>query len=200
MAEEKNIKAVVNGKVSSSKERSLFKRIRETFAIGNIREARDYIITDVVIPGFLDLLYDGATRGLGKLIYGDKAGVKRKSKGLGGTDYSTGIRRLSDGEAWKSHTVEDRRRDSIITAIYDYNEVELDSRADAERLLDNIVEYLDSHEIISVADIYSMAGHDSGNYTDNYWGWDTVAGSHINRKGEKWVLVLPRAKLLKEIK
>lgn len=199
MADEKNIKAVVNGKVSKPKDKSLFKKIGETFAMGNIKDARDYIITDVVVPGILDLLYEGATRGLGKLIYGDKAAVKRKSKGLGGTDYSSGIRRLSDGEAWK-HSVEDKRKETAITTIYDYNEIELETKADAEVLLDSMVDYLDVHDIISVADMYSMANYNSNNYTDNYWGWDTLAGSHIKRTDSGWALVLPRVKPLKDIK
>lgn len=199
MADEKNIKAVVNGKVSKPKERSLFKKVAETFAIGNIRDARDYIVTDVVVPGILDLLYDGATRGLGKLIYGNGAAAKKKSKGMSGTDYSSGIRRLSDGETWRK-TVEDRRKETAVTNIYDYNEIELETKADAETLLDCMIDYLDVHDIISVADMYSMANYNSGNYTDNYWGWDNLAGSHITRTDNGWALVLPRVKPLKEIK
>lgn len=198
MADEKNIKAVVNAKSSKPKERSLFKKIGETFATGNLKDARDYIITDVVVPGILDLLYDGATRGLGKLIYGNGA-AKKKVKGISGTDYS-GIRRLSDGEAWRRSSVEDRRKETAISAIYDYNELELETKADAEVLLDCMIEYIDSHDIISVADMYSMANYNSGNYTDNYWGWDSLAGSHIKRTDNGWTLVLPRVKPLKDIK
>lgn len=188
---ENNPKGVVQGK-AVSKDKSLFKKITDTFSMGNIHEARDYVVRDVLVPGLLDILYDGITRGVGRIIYGEKGAVVR-SKNKSSVDYS-GIRRLSDGE------VLNRRKESPVVGIYDYNEIELATKADADRLLDSMCEYLDIHDIISVADMYSMANYKSDNYTDNYWGWDSLAGSHVTRSSDGWTLVLPRVKNLKEVK
>lgn len=178
------------------KTRSLWRKVFETFAINNIKDARDYIVSDVIIPGFLDILYDGITRGAGRLIYGEK-GMKTKGIKKGGIDYSSGIKRLSDGEAWKAI---DRRSDSEVVSISDYNEIELKTKAKAEQLLDDMSEYLDIHEIISVADMYDMAKYKGGDYTDNYWGWSNLAGAHIKRSEGGWTLILPRAVNIKGIK
>lgn len=198
MADEKNKPlAVVTGKVSKPN-RSLWKKIIETFTITNVKDARNYVIEDVVVPGFLDILYDGITRGAGKLIYGDKGLPKNRVRGNSGINYS-GIRRLSDGEAYRS--ISNRReRDTAITGIYDYNEVELATRADAETLLDTMCEYLDIHDIITVADMYSMADYTGGDYTDNYWGWSNLAGARVIRSADGWTLKLPKVVNLKEIK
>ena len=192
MADEK---VNVEGKPISSR-KSLWKKVAETFAVNNIKDARDYIVTDVVIPGFFDLLYDGATRGLARLIYGEK-GARTRVKGRSGTDYSTGIKRLSDGESFKR----DRRNtDDAVVSISDYNEIELETKAQAEQLLDDMCEYLDGRDVISVADMYQMAKYKGGDYTDNYWGWSSLAGAHIKRSEGGWTLVLPRAVNLKDIK
>lgn len=197
MADEKDKpKAVVKGNVSKSK-RSLFGKIADTFTLGNIKDARNYIITDVVVPGFLDILYDGITRGASKLIYGDKGSPKERKKGRG-IDYS-GITRLSDGEAYRALSRK-RERESSVSGIYDYNEIELTSRADAEVLLDSMYEYLEGHDIVTVADMYSMADYDGGDYTDNYWGWDDLRGSTIIRSSDGWMLKLPRVKNIKDLK
>lgn len=198
MADELKPKAVVQGKVSKSG-KSLWKKLLDTFTAGNIKEAKNYVVTDVIVPGFLDILYDGITRGAGKLIYGDKGAPRERSKhGIRNIDYSSGIKRLSDGEVIRNQV---RKRESAITGIYDYNEVELETKADASKLLDSMLDFLDYHDIISVADMYSMAGADSIiEATDNYWGWDTLAGTEITRSGDKWCLTLPRVKNLKDIK
>ena len=178
------------------KSKSLWRKVGETFAPTNMKDAKDYIVSDVIIPGFFDLLYDGVTRGLARLIYGEK-GVNRARKKSGGIDYSTGIKRLSDGESFKR----DRRNsDDSVVSISDYNEIELDTKAKAEQLLDDMCEYLDCHDIVSVADMYQMAHYKGGNYTDNYWGWSSLAGAHISRSENGWTLVLPRAVNIKEIK
>ena len=199
MADELKPKAVVSGKVNKSS-KSLWKKLLDTFTAGNIKDAKNYVVTDVIVPGFLDILYDGITRGAGKLIYGDKGSPKERSRhGIRNIDYSSGIKRLSDGESFRSFQKQ-KQRDSAITGIYDYNEIELDTRADAAKLLDAMLDYLDYHEIISVADMYSMAGYDGGDYTDNYWGWDSLLGTEIVRSGDKWILTLPKVKNIKDIK
>jgi len=193
MAEEKPAErptAVVQGKGSSGK-KSLWKKVTDTFSVGNIHEARDYVISDVLIPGLLDILYDGITRGVGRVIYGEKGAAVRNSKGRS-VDYH-GIRRLSDGE-----TIRKTRNETAVVGVYDYNEIELETKADADRLLDSMCEYLDIHDIISVADMYSMANYKDGDYTDNNWGWTSLAGAHVKRTSDGWTLVLPRVKNIKE--
>lgn len=193
MADDKP-KAVVQGKAST---RSLFGKIGEIFTIGNMKDARNYIISDVVVPGFLDMLYDSITRYAGKLIYGDKgipARDKRRSIG-GGTNYN-GIVRLSDGESIRSIN---KKKESSVSGIYDYNEIELKTRADAEMLLDAMTDFLESHDVITVADMYAMAHYEGGNYTDNNWGWADLKGARIERSFDGWILKLPRVRNLKDI-
>lgn len=190
-------KVNVSGKpVSSNK--SLWKKFYETFAPGNIKDASDYIISDVVIPGFFDLLYDGATRGLARLIYGENGAKAKRLAASNQRDYSTRIKRLSDGESFRNRDL--RNVDNRVVSISDYNEIELATRAQAEQLLDDMCEFLDNHECITVAKMYEFARYKGGEITDNDWGWTTLRGAEIVRSGGGWTLVLPRAIAIKDIK
>lgn len=190
-------KVNVSGKpVSSNK--SLWKKFYETFAPTNIKDASDYIISDVVIPGFFDLLYDGATRGLARLIYGENGAKAKRLAASNQKDYSTRIKRLSDGESFRNRDL--RNVDNRVVSISDYNEIELATRAQAEQLLDDMCEFLDNHECITVAKMYEFARFKGGEITDNDWGWTTLRGADIVRSGGGWTLVLPRAIAIKDIK
>ena len=189
-------KVSVSGKPVNN--RSLWKKFYETFALSNIKDARNYIVEEVVVPGFFDLLYDGATRGLARLIYGEKGVARARKRGTtSGTDYSTGIKRLSDGETFKR---DKRNLDDRVVSISDYNEIELDTKAQAEQLLDDMCEWLDGHDIITVAKMYSMAHYTGGDITDNDWGWASLAGAHTVRSEGGWTLILPRAVPINTIK
>lgn len=190
-------KVHVSGKpVSSNK--SLWKKVYETFAVNNIKDARDYIVSDVIIPGFFDLLYDGATRGLARLIYGENGAKAKRLAASNQKDYSTRIKRLSDGESFRNRDL--RNVDNRVVSISDYNEIELATRAQAEQLLDDMCEFLDNHECITVAKMYEFARYKGGEITDNDWGWTTLRGADIVRSGGGWTLVLPRAIAIKDIK
>lgn len=195
MAEDNKPKAVVQGKAST---RSLFGKIGEIFTLGNMKDARNYIISDVLVPGVLDILYDSVTRYAGKLIYGDKGIPARDRRNkIGGTNYN-GIVRLSDGESIRSF--KKKQENSVVSGIYDYNEIELRTRADAEMLLDAMTDFLESHDVITVADMYAMAHYEGGNYTDNNWGWADLKGARVERSLDGWILKLPRVMNIKDIK
>lgn len=190
-------KVHVSGKpVSSNK--SLWKKFYETFAVNNIKDARDYIVSDVIIPGFFDLLYDGATRGLARLIYGENGAKAKRLAANNQKDYSTRIKRLSDGESFRNRDL--RNVDNRVVSISDYNEIELATRAQAEQLLDDMCEFLDGHECITVAKMYEFARFKGGEITDNDWGWSNLRGAEIVRTAGGWSLILPRAVAIKDIK
>lgn len=70
----------------------------------------------------------------------------------------------------------------------------VETRAQAERVLDAIIEHLVSHDDVSVADIKTFMGV-TPTYNDTLWGWKSAYGFSITpRKLEKKVmyeLVIP---------
>jgi len=53
-------------------------------------------------------------------------------------------------------------------------------------------ELLDRFEVVSVADLFDMAGI-SCNYTDNKYGWSDLKGAKVERVSDGYVIRLPRA-------
>lgn len=195
MPEDNKPKPVINGKVRVAN-KSLWRKIGETFATGNLKDAKNYVISDVIVPSILDMIYDGITRGASKLIYGDNAPKRDKSRRFGsGINYNSYSRSDNDSVI----TIK-RRKESPVSDIYDYNELELESNADAKDLLDSMYEFLEEHDVISVGDMYAMARYEGGDYTDHNWGWDDLRGSAIVRGDHGWILKLPRVKNIKDIK
>ena len=195
MPEDNKPKPVINGKVRVAN-KSLWRKIGETFAAGNLKDAKNYVISDVIVPSILDMIYDGITRGASKLIYGDNAPKRDKNRRFGsGINYNSYSRSDND-----SIITIKRKKESPVSDIYDYNELELESNADAKDLLDSMYEFLEEHDVISVGDMYAMARYEGGDYTDHNWGWDDLRGSAIVRGDHGWILKLPRVKNLKDIK
>ena len=52
---------------------------------------------------------------------------------------------------------------------YDYDDIILESRGEAEDVLERMDELIATYQVVSVADFYDLVGV-SGNYTDNKYG------------------------------
>ena len=84
------------------------------------------------------------------------------------------------------------RRAPVASQAYNYDDVILDSRGDAEEVLDRLNEIIDQYQIASVADFYELVGV-SGTYTDNRYGWTNLSGACVERTRDGYQIRLPRA-------
>ena len=75
---------------------------------------------------------------------------------------------------------------------YDYDEIVLESRGEAEEVLERMDDLLDNYGIVSVAAFYDLVGI-TGNYTDNKYGWTSLRNASVQRLRDGYLLKLPKA-------
>ena len=168
----KNVKQVAQGR---SKKRSLGRRFADIFLDDDIESVKEYIVFDVVIP----TIKDGVLDMLSMLFYG-------RPRGRGGKSGATYISYNSMSS--KSH----REKSSGRRRVSNYQDIILESRSEAEDVLDVMREILDKYKEVSVADLYDACGITGVGYTDNQFGWDDLHGVNIRRCHEGYLLDLPR--------
>jgi len=74
-------------------------------------------------------------------------------------------------------------------------DVILDSKSEAEMILDTMFDVLRRYQMVSVADYYDMLGLET-QYTDNRWGWTFLSSANIVQTRDGWVIELPPAEEL----
>lgn len=166
----KNVKQVAQGK---SKKRSLGRRFADIFLDEDVESVKEYIVFDVIIP----TIKDGVLDMLSMLFYG-----RPRGKSKGGTYISY------NNMSSKSRT----SRPSERRRVSNYQDIILESRSEAEDVLDVMREILDKYKEVSVADLYDACGITGVGYTDNQFGWDDLHGVNIRRCHEGYLLDLPR--------
>ena len=181
--EDKKIEKVATGKVKTKK-KSGANKLSEVFVTEDISSVKDYILYDVLLPAAKKTLSEIVSNGIDMLLYGE---TKSKSKSRGSkVSYS---KYYDDRE-------DDYRRSSRRRAVgYDYEDVILESRREAEEVLNRMEDLIDSYGVVSVADLYDLVGI-SGKYTDNKYGWTNLRDADIERTRDGYLLVFPRVKPL----
>ena len=73
----------------------------------------------------------------------------------------------------------------------DVREVILDSRVEAEEVLDSLIELSSKYDAATMRDLLSLIG-EPHNTTHEDWGWYDLRGARIHRVGGGYLLDLPR--------
>lgn len=175
--EEKKVERVVKGQVKSKKKN----KFADTFISEDAASVKEYIIFDVLIPAAKNAISDMVTTGIQMMLYGEVRGGS-KSKGS----------KVSYSKYYDDRRERDYDRRSRTRSGYDYDEIILESRAEAEEVLNSMDDLLERYGLVSVADLYDLVGV-TGNYTDNKYGWTNLRNASVQRLRDGYLLKLPRA-------
>lgn len=185
-SEDKVIKPVVKGKVS--KKKNVGRKFKDSFISEDIGNVKSYVILDVLIPAAKKAISDIITNGIDMLLYGE---TRHRSEGKRSNvvDYVS-YNRYSDRR-------DDDRFSRSRSIGYSYDDIVLESRAEAEAVLNSMVDLIDTYDVVSVADLYDLVGV-SGNFTDNRYGWTNLSSASVERlRSGGYILRLPRATTIK---
>lgn len=155
-------------------------RIANNFMNIDYEAIKDRFLFDVLFPEMISALGDV----LRSIFSQDGKGTVRRKRGRGDyTEYSS----ISDGNS--------RQREKDITR-QDFRKIKLEfyEREDAEEVLDDIRERLESSSVdyIPVRDLYSLADLPTNSAMLN-WVWYDLEDCRIERNGENYVLRMPPA-------
>lgn len=189
VVEERKLEKVVTGKVVTRK-KTLGKRFQESFLGEESRNVGEYIIYDILIPAAKDMIVDTIKGGIEMMMYGEKRG--RNITRDRGRSYHT-----SYGSYYRQNDREqnnrDHRRDISRTgrARHDFSQILLESRGEAEEVLENLCDQCATYNLATVADLYDLVGITS-NFTDNKYGWTDLRDASVSRVRGGYELNLPR--------
>lgn len=184
--EKKRPDPIVTGKTRQRKP-SFWKRFKGVFQNEDSQNVGQYVVWEVLIPAFKDTLYDAVTQGVGRALGVDHP--YRRSVIGNGSNNRTDYNRISTGSRINrspSREISYRARKS-----HDFNEIILESRGEAEEVLDRLGLYIDEYGFATVDDLYGFVNI-TGDFVDRQWGWSSLAGARARRVADGYLLELPR--------
>ena len=176
----KDIQPVAKAK---TKKKSEVKKFADVFIAEDITSVKDYIVNDVLIPAAKKAISDIITNGIDMILYGEAKGRDRRRDGGSRVSYTKYYERDRDRDYDRART----RR-----SVYDYDDIILDTRGEAEDVLNRMDDLIDAYGMVSVADLYDLVGI-SGSYTDNKYGWTNLRNAEVRRTRDGYLLKLPKA-------
>lgn len=178
---EKRVEKIISGS-AKAKKKSEVKKLTDVFISEDIHNVKTYIWLDIIVP----IVKKAISETVDVILYGETGHSKKKSPAS----------RVSYRSYYEDRD-DNRRRDygSIRRSNYDYNDIVLENRGDAEEVLIKLDELIDVYGSASIADLYDMVGM-SGSYTDNRYGWDKPGVGSVVRVRDGWLLKLPKVIIL----
>lgn len=175
---EKKVEQIAKGK---AKKKSEVKKFADTFIAEDITSVKDYILMEVLLPAAKKAISDIVTNGIDMILYGE---TRSKSKNR---ESRVSYTKYYDRDRDYERPTRTRGRYG-----YDYDDIILDTRKEAEEVLDRMDDLIDNYGMVSVADLYDLVGI-SGNYTDNKYGWTNLRNADVQRIRDGYLLKLPKA-------
>jgi hypothetical protein len=190
--QEKVVLKVIEGGVVRRK-KPLGTRLPETFFGGDTKGVFEYVIADVLIPAWQDMVADAVTEGIQRMVFGESRPVNRRvghrPDPRTGPNNATNYNRYSRREEPRP-TLSRRAR-----ATHDFDEIVLPTRSEALDVISHLEMIIDRYEATSVKDLYDLVGEDA-NYTDEKWGWTDLSSATVRRVSNGYVLSLPKTEAL----
>lgn len=175
---EKKVEKVVEGKVVTRK-RSVWRKAGDAMGGEDTGEGVLYfILMEVFVPATKSLIYDVFSQGLERYLFGVARPRSRSDRPSGYTNYSARSR--------PSYTITAEAR-----ARHDFNEFILESRGEAEDVLDGLRELVDQFGSATVEDFYDLIGKTT-TFTDNKWGWNDLHTASVRATRGGYMIILPR--------
>ena len=176
---DKKVEKVVKGTVKVKK-KSEIRKFKDMIISEDAGDVKSYILMDILIPTLKKAISDIITDGVDMILgTGNK---KKKSRGSNYVSY----RSYSDSD--------DRydRRSGGSRGGFDLDDLEFESRADAEEVFDMMHDLIDNYGLVTVSDLYDLSNLPKP-YTGNRYGWTSIRNAEIIRlRGGGYTIKLPR--------
>lgn len=179
---EKNIKKVVNSPAKMRK-KSEARKFADSFIAEDAGNVGSYIMKEVLIPSAKKLISDITKNAIDMFLYGDTERPRKKN----------GSQTSYQGYYDDRDRRDDRRSSRYSRNYFDYEDIVLDTRGEAELVLDELDRILRRYQFVSIADLYEVAGINNDNYTLHRYGWTSIRSATIKRIREGYLLVMPKA-------
>lgn len=176
-SDRKKVEKIANGKARKKTE---FDKIKDVFISEDASNIKSYVLMDVLVPAIKKAISDIVINGIDMILYGETGHSNKRS--------------ISSKVSYRNYY--DRRDDERTSSArartgYNHDDIVLDSRGEAEDVLDRMNELIDMYGMVTVADLYDLVGV-TGSYTDNKYGWTNIRSAEPVRVRDGYMLRLPK--------
>lgn len=177
--EKRKVEKVVTGTVRTKK-KSGFGKVFKNIVSEDARDIKTYLVSDIIVPTIKKTISDTVDM----ILFGGSRKNRSTASRVSYRSYYDDPRDTRDSRPLAS------------SISYNYDDIVVDSRGDAEAVLSQMNDILDTYKIVSVADLYDLVGL-TGNYTDNKYGWTNLSSAEVVRVRDGYKIDLPRTVPLK---
>lgn len=176
---EKKLDKVVSGGAKTRK-KSEVRKFANIFVPEDTENVKSYILMDVIVPGIKNAIADVVSI----MLFGEAGRLGGRGKGGSRVSY----------QKYYDDRRDDRRSYGRPRAAagYEFDDIIFETRGDADLVLDQMDAAIDQYRMVSVADLYDLAGITCRSYTANKYGWTDLQTAKVVRTREGYILQLPR--------
>ena len=178
-SENRSIEKVVKNPVKTKKKNELLK-FAEVFIADDISHVGSSLWEGVIVPVIKDTIVDILTKGANMLFHGSAKGTSTTKSTASRISY----RDYYDKDA--KRVVETQPR-----AKFDYEDMVIDTRGEAEEILDQMDAIIEKYGFVRVSDLYEMMDI-TAPYTGNNYGWTDIHTAKVVPTRGGYTLKLPR--------
>ena len=178
-SEKKKVEKAIQGTVKVKKSNEL-RKITDIFISEDIANVKSYIVMDVLIPTIKKAVSDIIKNGIDMILYGSVSPTRSNST----------ANRISYSKYYDDNR--NTVRDSRAKSGFRSDDIIFDNRGEAEIVLSRMDELIDTYGIVTIADLYDLAGV-TGDYTTNNYGWTNIRSAEVVRVRDGYIIKMPKA-------
>lgn len=166
------------------------RRFLATMFQGDAQTTWTSMIWESFFPNLRDNIEDTVHNGISTLFGGTSSvgyygGNRRRNHHT-----NSGISRHNPDRALGSSVGSEARFSREDRQAQRLNVIEIDSRAEAQEVLSQMLQTLDQYDVVTLADFYMMV-RITPEHTDFGWGWDDLGGAKVVHSRQTYYLDLP---------
>lgn len=184
-AHEKKVEKIVKNTVEVKK-KSDVRKLADAFISDEAANVKSYVLLDVIIPTIKETIVDIIKDSVEMIFLGGTGRSSKKRSGSSSGSYVS-YRNYSDRDRR-----DDRRDERGPRSRFDLDDIRFETRGDAEAVLEQMRDIIDTYKTVSVGDLYDMIDK-TAPYTANDYGWTSLRNAYAERvRGGGYSLKLPR--------
>lgn len=181
----KDLTPVVSGEVSL-KPAGIGRKFKNTFLGGDFKNAREYLIADVLLPALRNLVVDTVAKGVDRLVYGENTRRPGPTTYSGRIQYNNPIYREPRLRAVPDQNPVTR----WAQGSRQFDDVTIISKSEADAVVEKMIDIVDKYELVSVADLKEILGLPSA-HVDNKWGWSHLGSIAVRQVRDGYRISFP---------
>jgi hypothetical protein len=182
------VQAVVQGTVQKAK-KSPGRVLSESFLAEDAKNVGQYILMDVLIPAAKSMVNDIVSMGIERLLYGSDMPRKSTFGQRSNVSYGRYFKEATPSRYSRERvTPEQPSRSRHATSRSE--DMVFESRSDAEEVLTNLTELVESYGQATVSDFCDLVGVES-TFVDLKYGWEVLGKAYIQRIRDGYIIHLP---------